>query len=296
MQEAFKGCSSIKSIDLSNSIKNIYDGTFEGCSSIKTIVIPEGVTSIGNSSFSGCSNLTTVFIPKSVITIGGSSFSSCSEITDVYCYALNPPAAESFTFSSSYPEYATLHVPENSINKYKDKYPWGSFGNIVAINENLKCGTPNISYLNGKLLFTCTTEDVEFVSEIKDEDVKTYNTKEIEICATYIIEVYAKRDGYNNSEIATATLCWINLEPKMEGITGSVSEVRALPVLIQSNNGTLMVSGVSDGTIIGIYNTAGVNIVNQKATGTYVTIPTTLRKGEIAIVKIDDKAIKVLIQ
>lgn len=296
MQEAFKGCSSIQAIDLNKSIKTISDGTFEGCSSIKAFTIPDGVTSIGNSSFSGCSSLTTVYISQSVSSVGEYSFGNCPEISDVYCYAPIPPKAETFTFISSYPEYATLHVLESSINSYKEKYPWNSFGNIVAIKEDAKCATPTIDYFNGKIVYACSTDDVEFISEIKDVDIKTYNTSEVNINATYLIEVYAKKSGYNNSEIATATLCWIDMEPKMEGITGAVSEVRALPVLIQSNNSTLAVSGVSDGTIIGVYNTAGVNIVNQKATGTSVTIPTTLRKGEIVIVKINDKAIKVSIQ
>ena len=59
----------------------------------------------------------------------------CSELTDVYCYAEKVPSTESSAFGGSYVEYATLHVPAESIEDYKATAPWSGFGKIVALTE-----------------------------------------------------------------------------------------------------------------------------------------------------------------
>ncbi len=76
-----------------------------------------------------------------------------------------------------------------------------------------------IHYANGKLSFTCETEGVQFNSLIKDSDIASYMSSEIELGVTYDVSVYAHKDGYEGSEGAFATFCWIDVEPQKEGIT-----------------------------------------------------------------------------
>ena len=102
--------------------------------------------------------------------------------------------------------------------------------------------------------------------------------------------------GYENSEVATATLCWIDVEPKTEGIENSIAQVRATPILIHSDNGNLNIQGAMDGVSIGIYTTSGVMVGSDKSSGTSTSIATGLKKGEVAIVKIGDKSIKVVMK
>jgi hypothetical protein len=66
-----------------------------------------------------------------------------------------------------------------------------------------KCATPTISFVNGKIVFSCETEDVEFVSEVTCPDMGKYNCGEIPVTATYTVSVYATKEGYENSEVAT---------------------------------------------------------------------------------------------
>ena len=66
-----------------------------------------------------CSGLTSVTIGNGVMSIGGAAFSGCLEYLDVYCYAEKVPSTKSDAFDGSYPEYATLHVPDASIESYK---------------------------------------------------------------------------------------------------------------------------------------------------------------------------------
>lgn len=52
--DAINGCSSVTSIILPGTIKEIEDGAFRNCTSLKTIVIPQSLKSIGDAAFAGC--------------------------------------------------------------------------------------------------------------------------------------------------------------------------------------------------------------------------------------------------
>ena len=99
--------------------------------------------------------------------------------------------------------------------KYENTNGWNKFKNIVEIVK--QCDKPSICYENGNLYFTCETEGAEYVTKIKDSDVKIHHDSMISLTATYNISVYATKEGYDNSETAIATLCWIDAEPIAEG-------------------------------------------------------------------------------
>ena len=132
LNELIVGC---KSTVIPNSVTSIGELAFDGCSGLASVTIPNSVTSIGVGAFYGCSGLTSVTIPNSVTSIGEYVFAYCSELTDVYCYAEQVPLTESSAFEVSYVEYATLHVPAESIGDYKAAAPWSGFGKIVALTE-----------------------------------------------------------------------------------------------------------------------------------------------------------------
>ena len=297
---AFSGCYRLTSITLPNSVTSISDYAFNNCSGLTSITIPNSVTSIGNFAFSGCSGLTSITIPNSVTSIGYEAFSGCKNMEGLYCYAEKVPSTSAEAFKDAYIEYATLYVPAASLEDYKSTAPWSGFGTIVALEgdapETPKCETPTIAYDNGKLAFSCATEGAEFVSEITDEDIKKHYDSKVELKAAYQISVYATATGYDNSETATATLCWIDTDPKTEDITDKMAEVAAYPVLIQSQDGQISVQGVADKAKVEVYTIGGVEAGSGIATNGTVTINTSMNSGEIAIVKIGGKSVKVVVK
>ncbi len=227
----FSGCTGLTSISIPSNVTTIGGSAFDGCTGLTSITIPSNVTSINGRAFQGCIGLTTAVIPNSVtriddyaladcselktMTIGNSvnyistyAFANCSALTDVYCLAENVPYTSAIAFNESYPEFMTLHVPAASIEAYRSTEPWSQFKAIVAIEDGdnpeiKKCATPEISYENGRVKFTCETEDVEYISSVTLADEHNYFDDEIQLSQKYKITVYATKAGYENSDVAT---------------------------------------------------------------------------------------------
>ncbi len=297
---AFELCYGLTSVTIPNSVTSIGITAFYGCSGLTSVTIPNNVTSIGSSAFSYCSGLTSVTIPNSVTRIWDEAFGSCPELLDVYCYAEKVPSTESDAFNDSYPEYATLHVPDASIDSYKATAPWSSFGKIVGLSgeepeqpEVEKCATPVVTYAEGKLSFSCETEGAEFVTDITSNDFKKHYDAEIELSATYNIEVFATKANCENSDTVNVALVWVENGDVNED--AGVISVPAAPVLVQGNGGVLSVSGVAKGTDVVVYTISGTEVARSTATNGTATISTGLQSGTIVVVKFGNKSVKVRI-
>ena len=295
---AFSGCTGLTSITIPNSVTSIRSGAFSGCTGLTSITIPNSVTSIVESTFYGCTGLTSVVIGTGVKNIRSEAFAKCSNLTDVYSLATSVPETDSDAFNESYPEYMTLHVPEEAIDSYKASAPWSSFGTVVTLDgdvtETPKCATPTVLYSNGKLHFECETEGAECVTDIKSNDIDRFYGNSVNLSATYSISVYAMATGYENSETVNATLCWIECECDGSDYTGVIN-IPATAALVTSNGGVLSISCQLDGEEIAVYTTDGVLIAATTIENGTATVATGFSKGDIAIVKIGEKSIKVAV-
>ena len=290
----------IKQLVVPNNVTTIGASTFKNCAGLTSVIIPDNVTIIYGSAFEGCTNLASVSIPEGISSIGAKAFAGCPNLKDVFCRAANVPQTGGNAFQETNVASATLHVPDASTNSYHESAPWSEFGTIKGLSgEELKvnkCETPTIAYTDGELQFSCATEGAEFVSRISDEDIKEYNDSKVKLNVTYNISVYATAAGYENSDAATATLCWIETEPKSEELPDGVTEVKAYPVLIQSKDGQITIQGVADKAKVEVYTIGGVEAGSGIATNGTVTINTSMNSGEIAIVKIGGKSVKVVVK
>ena len=57
---AFRGCKSLQSVTIPNSVKKIGDDAFNSCKSLQSVTIPNSVKSIGNRAFYGSPEKTCV--------------------------------------------------------------------------------------------------------------------------------------------------------------------------------------------------------------------------------------------
>ena len=327
---AFSGCTGLTSVTIPNSVTSIGEGAFMYCFGITSITIPNSVTSIGGSAFYGCTGLTSVTIPNSVTSIGDYAFYGCSDLTSVTIgsgvtsigtlafdgvdiptiislienpFRIAGKTADSRTFSQNTFLNATLYVPKGTIDKYKATDGWKDFVFIEEGNGSggdtpttQKCEKPTISYENGKLTFSSATDGAVCQYSITDTDIKAGSGSEVQLGVTYNISVFATKSGYENSETATATLCWIDATPQTEGITNGIANIPAQAVLIQSEGGSIKVQGVDEGTQVNVYSINGTQAGSAISQSGAATINTNLQPGSIAIVKIGQKSVKVVIK
>ena len=75
-----------------------------------------------------------------------------------------------------------------------------------------------------------------------------------------------------------------------------ISRVMADDIQIRSGKGIIEITGISDGADISVYALSGQFISSAKAAGGKASLDTNLTKGNIAIVKIGTKSVKVLMK
>lgn len=315
---AFDGCISLSSIVIPDNVKSLGSYIFSGCTELKTAKLSDNIETVPFGLFYKCKNLKSVNIPKNSVEIKTYAFCECgmdsiflydklnrigTNVFDgcplkcVYITAEMPPSCGTNPFFQS-GKGRTLYVPLGCVERYCLSPAWKEFEFIIEMSElnNKKCEKPTISYKNNKLFFYSNTEDVSFVSTISDTDIKMYNSNLIELSATYNITVYAKKNGYEDSEITTATLCWIDVDPKTEGLSNDVAQVRANAVLIQSMDGQIAISGIDDGTRVSAYNVNGQQVGSTISHNGLANLTTNLRPGSIVIIKIGDRSVKATIK
>lgn len=297
---AFYACKKITSVNIPNSVKTIGSEAFAFCEGMTSLTIGDGVTGISNFAFQSCKSLSSVTLPNSLTSLGQGVFSGIdfpiviSKIEEPFHITVLG------VFSNNTYKNATLYVPVGTTQKYRNIMEWNQFlyieeGTGGATTQE-KCAKPTISYQNGKLSFNCETEGVNYQYDITNLDIKAGIAQEIELGVTYSINVYATKPGYENSNISTATLCWIDVEPKTEGIENSIAQVRANAVLIQTENGQISIVGTDDGTIIHAYEIDGQLVGSAISHNGYANLNTNIKPGSIAIIKIGDRSVKVVVK
>ena len=240
--------------------------------------------------------MTSVTIPNSVTSIGDFAFSYCSNLENLYCYAENLFYIGVDIFKESYIKYATLHVPSSAISYYQTTEPWSGFGTIKALEgtdvETKKCETPSISFVDGKLTFSCATEGVEYVSEVTCSDVNKYYSNEINLAACYDIKVTAMKTGYDNSDLATAKLYWLTSSGSLEG--AGINNVSMRGIAIQSAGGFINISGLDNNEEVSFYGIDGKSL--GSATAINGTTSFAAQSGSVVVAKIGKESIKITVE
>ena len=259
---AFYGCSGLTSVTIPNSVTSIETGAFQDCSGLTSITIPNSVMSIGESAFVGCKKIENVDMPDDLSIIKKQTFKNCSSLKTITipskvefiyqeafagCNALESvralPTTPPFLYSNSFSNYdIPLYVPEEAAATYQSTSPWSNFTSILTLSgdepQTPKCATPTIKYIGGKLLFECETEGVEFVYSITTPANTIDQTgNNVDMPHTNIVSVYAKKEGYLSSDVATEDIDvrGIQGDTNRDGVVTVADAVRVVNILLEKN-------------------------------------------------------------
>lgn len=112
------------------------------------------------------------------------------------------------------------NVEFNTQDNLKLTFDDVTFTVTIPVPDRQKCATPTIAYDHGELVFSCETEGVTFVSEVTTSGAKGSEGARVSLTAPmYTVTVVAKKEGYDDSEAATATIQWGNGRPVFTGFT-----------------------------------------------------------------------------
>ena len=161
-----------------------YNSPFFKQSRLSTVTISNIVTELPTELFYSCTLLSSIVLPASIEYIDSDVFYDCERLNNIYCLSTTPPIAA--TDMCDIFNQATLHVPNGSLEAYKQDITWGKFKNIVEFDptgiadgtvtpgglslwadggtlhvDGLPQGTPVEVYTtDGKLVYQGTATDV----------------------------------------------------------------------------------------------------------------------------------------
>lgn len=321
----FDGCSSLHSINIKdlesfmevNCHTSIFGRFIKGEPApvhlllngepVREIHIAEGKTEISRRLFNYVPDIETVYFPTTIKNVNG--FYGCYNLSCIYLPGERMVQRPSETMGNyhfntdgereDYYKTFTIYVPGSLVDDYSEDEYWGQFGHILPLpGTGEKCATPTISYEKGRLIFSCDTPNAEFVASVSDADIKTWHQAEIDLTSTYVITVYATAKNHLRSDVVTASLCWIDVAADTDTAIDidTLTELKAMPVLIQSHDGVISISGAKKDESVAIYDFSGNLLTSFNHPGDTMTFTLEQPYNGVAIVKIGKKTVKVVIK
>lgn len=144
-EDAFRECNSLTEVNIPFGCTTIGPQAFYRCTGLEKVTLPSTLTRINKSAFQGCNSLTSIVLPLNLSYIGSGAFSNCNLLLDITAEMETPPSIDTQAFLGLYSK-STLHVYEESIEKYKNAAVWKKFNTITSITGY--AGVPNVSNNN----------------------------------------------------------------------------------------------------------------------------------------------------
>lgn len=125
----FYNCSTLTSIVIPDSVKNIGYEAFQNCRNLQNLTLGSNLIEIGYSSFQYC-KISSIVIPENVETIGNSAFAYCSNLTTVTINSNKIKRLEYNTFLNT--KISTINTPSSI--EYVDSSAFSGVTTLPTVN------------------------------------------------------------------------------------------------------------------------------------------------------------------
>jgi len=130
----FSCCSGFNGSLILEGLRGISDYGFYGSGFTGNLLIPKGL-GLNNWVFGGCRGFSSLTIPEDMV-FTTELFEFCTGLTNIINYSIEPQTDAGGSFRDVPISNITLHVLSISLEKYRNDNFWGSFGNIVTIENS----------------------------------------------------------------------------------------------------------------------------------------------------------------
>ena len=229
---AFWHCENLTSAVVPEGVNTISYGCFSECYKLSSITLPSTITTIEEYGFYNCRSLKSIILPASLTQIDRDSFNGCEGLTSVYLLATTPPTfSNGNTLLGVAQSGATLYVPSEAVDTYKNTPLWQEFDPNIAAMGNLPAAQPAFFFENYTL--TMSTQTVGAAIYYTDDNSepttssKRYTTP-IDFLRNDTIRAIAVKDGLDSSpisEFAKSNLKTERPEVSIEEIGEGIFEV-----------------------------------------------------------------------
>lgn len=232
---------------------------FLNCTSLEYFTFPNSVKILYERTFEGCTSLKRVSL-NSIINIGEYSFINCTSLTSV-------------------------KIPNSVV-----KLGIYSFSNCTSLKKII-IGN-NVNEIGKNAFAGCyNLEEVYCYPEI----VPSTHGQAFQNSYTEYATLYVPEPSLANYKAKAPWSHFGTILPIEETGT-SITLVPSENVLINSKDGLIHVSGIGDGQQVAIYQTDGKLVATAKAYNGSASVATNISKGTAFIVKIGEKAVKVMMK
>ena len=211
----FANIKTLKKAHLGNPVTKIQNYLFYDCTELETMEYNSNCkpTVVGEYSFYGCKGLKNIVIPAKVTSVGQYALANCSAMAELTSMAAVPPTCNNYAFDGIDKSTCKLIIPEGTKADYQSAAQWKEF---LLVEEKEfddeagkeQCATPTIAFVGGKLTFATATEGADCVWTLASTGGNSGRNTAIEVPSVFELTVYATKDGWKNSDHATALLVW----------------------------------------------------------------------------------------
>ena len=285
---AFRSCERLQRVVIPNSVVTLYPCAFNSCTSLKSVVIGNSVRVIEEYCFQYCYQLTDVVIGSSVRYLANKAFYDCPSLRKVTCLAPEPPAMYAYySFSDEAYTYATLCVPEASMQAYRNDENWGRFRSYqnLTLAEQLSLDKTSLTlHGNESQQLTATVLPAEASQELmwtsSDESVATVSQSGLvsAVAAGHAVITATTTDGTDLSASCNVTVLPVQAESIQLNVTtaglneGSTLQLTATVLPEECGNKTVM--WASNNPSVATVDSNGLVTTHSVGTATITAITT----------------------
>ena len=195
---AFQDCTALEMVTFEDGAQCVKFGAwaFKGCSSLETVEIPATVITLGESAFEYCTSLASVTLPTSATQLGTALFSGCTALTDVVMNA-RPAELPGYMFQNC--PITSFEIPGSVYKIGADCFVGTSIKEMVLPASVTDVGAYGIFSDCAELTKVVIKGDVKIIGERMFEDCAKLSVIELPSSVEVI-----KEDAFKNCALLSS--------------------------------------------------------------------------------------------